>query len=171
MFSVAVEVVWRVIKGLFRYLGFIIIFLAVFIVCAVTVPKTARRNASFDVKYAKGIEFVSLEEVQSDSEGDRCFKVKVRNHSSYDVAYPYCVVRSEDGNMLYDTIETDFEDLELLKDPVQTFCIPPAEENIIYIYLSEISIEGVSKIYISDDTKSDDNNNDNYGTGFEIVCK
>lgn len=164
MISVIIEAVWLAVKKLFRYFGFAAVLFIVLFICALALPDYAREEAEFQAMYERSVDFISLDETEP-VDGSRIFKLRFKNNDSNALNVFSFTVRDEDGNIIYAYFTSVYEDLQIHRSPVYVYATPPGCENFVYFSIDDYKLEGIDKLYLSEDTTYSQKN---LGTGFDI---
>lgn len=151
MLSIIFEIIFAMLKKLYRFFGPALIVFFILLIEIIAVPDVAEDRARREAKHKETLEITSFEEVRYDEASmDRVFRVGLKNNGADASTTGMLAITDEKGKSIYGSIRTEFYDLHVDGHTVIIDYIPPGCESIVELWIDDYKLEGLDHIYIAD---------------------
>jgi len=149
--TIIFEVIFEVIKKLYRFIGPAIFLVLILIIEIIAIPDVADSRASRDARHSEVNQVLSFEEIKApEGSFDRVFKAVLRNTGADPNTLGMLYITNEDGKSIYNSIRTEYYDLRINGNVQIIEYIPPGSECTVYVYIDDYGLEGLDHIYVTD---------------------
>ncbi|MBR6046144.1 MAG: hypothetical protein IKP47_10970 [Ruminococcus sp.] len=145
------EIIFELLKKLYRFFGPAVFVAAVLVIEIIAVPNIADSKASAEAMHRETNEVVSFEETGYNEETmDRVFKAVLRNTGSDATVIGSLYITDESGKSIFNYVETEFETFQVAGRRAVTSYIPPGSECVVTVRIDDYKLEGIDHLYVSD---------------------
>lgn len=151
MISIIFEILFALLKKLYRFVGPALIVAIVLVTEIIAMPEIADNKAQSEALHRETNEILSFEEVRYDEKAmDRVFRAVLKNNGSDPTIIGSMYITDEKGKSIFNSIKTEYEDLRIAGKHVTLGYIPPGCECTVEIWIDDYKLEGLDHIYITD---------------------
>lgn len=151
MITVIFEIIFAMVKKLYRFFGPALFVLLVFVIEIIAMPIITDERARREALHREPFEVISLKEIAYDEESmDRVFEIKLKNNSSEFKVLGGITVTDKDGKDIHSSLRSEFEELKVCGHSAIIDYVPPGSTCTARMYIDDYKLEGIDTICIYD---------------------